>query len=85
MANVVDVIRKAEAEAKQDLLIFNPLSEDIECKYDNVVYAIPSKENKAFKTPIAKHIGNYLVDLYCNTKEKNYPREKAERLIFPND
>lgn len=85
MIDVIDIIRKAADDEKKDILIFNPLSEDVTCKYDGVEYSIVSKENKAFKTPIAKHVGKYLVNLYCNTKDKNYPKEKAERLVFPND
>ena len=85
MADIIDIERKAKAEADQTILIFNPLDENITCKYDGVEYVIPSKENKAFKKAVANHFGNYLVNLYCNTKDKNYPREKANTLVFPND
>lgn len=85
MADIIDIERKALDDEKKELLIFNPLTEDITCNYDGVPYTIPSKENKAFKTPIAKHVGNYLVNLYMNIKDKNYPTEKAEKLVFPND
>lgn len=83
--DIIDIERKAKDDAQKDVLIFNPLNEDVACRYDGVEYSIPSKENKAFKTQVAQHVGNYLVNLYINTKDKNYPVEKAEKLVFPND
>lgn len=82
--DIIDLKRKAEAEEGQELVIFNPLNEDLHWKYDGVdQVVIPSRENISLKTSLAKHAGNLLVDLYLNTKDKNYPRERAERLVFP--
>lgn len=81
--DIIDIVRKAQKEATEDLLIFNPLNKDVTCTYDGQPYTIPSKENKAFKKPLARHIGNYLVNLYLNTKGDEYAKEKAEALVFP--
>jgi hypothetical protein len=81
--DIIDIERKAHDDAKKDVLIFNPLPEDVQCTYGGDQYLIPSKENKSFKTPVANHMGEFLMNLYINTKEKNYPPEKARKLIFP--
>lgn len=84
--DIIDLERKAKDDEKKTILIFNPLSEDFQGKWNGQElpeYLIPSKENKAFKTSLANHFGRHLVDLYINTKDKNYSREKAERLVFP--
>ena len=81
--DIIDIERKAEEDSQKDLLIFNPLKEDVTCLYDGQPYSIPSPENKLFNLPIANHVGNYLVNLYLNTKDKNYSPEKARKLVFP--
>lgn len=80
-----DIVRKAKDQKK--VLIFNPLKEDFQGKFNGQElpeYKIPSKENKLFTADKAKVFGNRLVDLYIADK-KNYPREKAKALVFPND
>jgi hypothetical protein len=81
--DVIDLKRKAESEEDNEILIYNPLPTDFTWKYDGIPYTIPSKENKSFKTHLANHLGKHLVDEYLNTKDKYYPREKAEKLVFP--
>ena len=82
--DIIDIERKAKEDAQKDLLIFNPLDQDVTCMYGGDPLTIPSRENKKFKTPEANHIGNYLVNLYINTKDKNYDPAKARKLVFPN-
>lgn len=83
--DAIDIARKADDDEKKNILIYNPLKEDFTWKYDGDPYTIPSQENKSFKTSLAKHLGKHLVDAYLNTKDKNYPRKKAEKLVMPND
>lgn len=83
--DVVDIERKAKDDAQKEILIFNPLNEDVECLYGGNPLTIVSKENKWFKLNEANHIGNFLIDLYVHSKEENYQREKAHKLIFPHD
>ena len=83
----VDLQRK-EIDDKETILIFNPLKEDFQGKYDRKElpeYLIPSQENISLKCAPAKCIGNQIVDIYKATKDKNYPRERAKSLVFPND
>lgn len=85
--DVIDIERKARLEGVKKVLIFNPLKVDFQGKWDNQElpeYKIPSQENKLFDEKLAKVFGSRLVDLYISDK-KNYPREKAEALVFPND
>jgi len=85
--DTVDLERKAKVEDKKKVLIFNPLKKDFQGKWNNhelPEYKIPAGENKAFKTSLANHFGKHLVDLYISDK-KNYPREKARKLIFQDD
>ena len=82
--DVIDFKRQSKADDKKIVYIFNPLKVDFQGKFDGKElpeYLIPSKENKAFKTSLANHFGKHLVDLYISDKE-NYPRKKAERLVF---
>ena len=83
--DVKDLKRKAAAEADNDVFIFNPLKKDFTWNYNKIPFTIPSQESKSFKTPIAEHLGKHLVDAYLNTKNSDYSREKAEKLIFPDD
>ncbi len=80
--DIIDIERKALEDAEKELLIYNPLDEDVTIYYGGFPVSIPSKENKKFKTPVAKHVGNYLVDLYVNTKDKGYDPNKAKKLVF---
>lgn len=83
--DIFSLRRKFEADEKKTVLIFNPLKVDFQGKFDGKSlpeYKIPSKENKAFKTSLANHFGQQLIDLYIADK-KNYEREKARKLIFP--
>lgn len=81
--DISDTLRIEEDKAKEDILIFNPLDYDFQCKYDgNPCDPIISKENKYYPRHIGKHIGNQIVDAYLNTKKKGYPRSKAEELVF---
>ena len=83
--DVIDIQRKAKDDDKKTILIFNPLKSDFQGKWDGKLQEIiPAGENKAFKTSLAKHLGNQIVDLYIADK-KNYPRERAKKLVFPND
>ena len=83
MPDAIDLQRQFEATEKKEVLIFNPLSYDVEWKYDGVDQTpIVSQENISLPPSKAKVLGNKLVDLYLATKEKNYQREKAERLVF---
>jgi len=85
--DTVDIIRKAEHEDGKKLLVFNPLKEDYRGKWDGEElpeYLIPSQENKAFKTSLARHFARGIVDLYISDK-KNYPRKRAEKLVLIND
>lgn len=82
--DVLDIERKFKEDDKKTILIFNPLNNDVEWRYDGKPQEpIPSKENIRLKTSLAKHVGKHIVDLFLNTKEKNYPRSKAEKLVFP--
>ncbi|MCR4329490.1 MAG: hypothetical protein NUV65_03015 [Candidatus Roizmanbacteria bacterium] len=81
--DIIDLKRKFELDEKKEIIIFNPLPYDVTHKYDGKEYTIISNENGSFTTHLAKHLGNNLVDLYLSTKQKNYPREKAEKLVFP--
>lgn len=89
--DIIDIVRKAKADDKKTLLIYNPLKVDFQGKWDGQElpeYLIPSKENKGFKTSLAKHFGKHIVDLYVahkSGKKGNYSRTKAEKLVFPND
>lgn len=84
MVDIIDIERTFEADEKKELIIFNPLSYDVEWQYDGKPQQkIISKENLSLKTSLARHLGNLLVDLYLATKGKNYPRQKAEELVFP--
>ena len=88
MADAIDIERKLYFKGNKKILIFNPLKEDFQGKWNNhklPEYKIPSQENKLLDEPIAKVFGSHIVDLYIATKEKNYSREKAEALVFPND
>jgi len=83
--DVQDLQRKAEVEDQHKILIFNPLKVDFQGKWNGQElpeYKIVSQENKAFKTSLANHFGEHLVDLYIADK-KNYSRQKARKLIFP--
>ena len=82
--DVIDIIRKFEAEEETEVLIFNPLSYDVEWKFDSIDQEnIPSKENVKLKPSLARVAGNLLVDLYVSDKPKGYDREKARKLVFP--
>lgn len=81
--DIIDLQRKYKLEKDKQLIIFNPLPFEVSHKYDGKTYSIPSMENKSFTTHLAKHIGNHIVDLYVANKDKNYSREKAEKLVFP--
>lgn len=81
--DVIDIQRQFELDKTKEIIIFNPLSYDVTHKYGGVPYTIVSKENASYPTHLAKHLGSNLVDLYVNSKDKNYPREKAEKLVFP--
>ena len=83
--DVVDIERKNIAESKETALIYNPLKKDFICQYDRKSYTVPSKEIKKFNKTLAKHIGKHLVNAYLNTKKENYPRSKAEGVVFTND
>ena len=83
--DVLDIQRKAEVEDQKKILIFNPLKEDFQGKWDRQElpeYLIPSMDNKLLKTSLANHFGETLIDLYISDK-KNYSREQARKLIFP--
>ena len=83
--DVQDLQRKIEVEDQQKILIFNPLKFNFQGKWNGQElpeYKIVSQENKAFKTSLANHFGEHLVDLYIADK-KNYSRQKARKLIFP--
>ena len=84
--DINDFLRKHADDEKKKVSVFNPLNEDFICVYDKSgdaqEYTIPSKENKLFKTSLAKHIGGHLIDAYLNTKGLNYPRDKAVALIM---
>lgn len=82
--DVIDIERKLASEADKKILLYNPLKIDFAWKYDGVEYTIPSRENKSFKTPLANHLGKHLVDAYVATKDNNYDRSKAERLVYPS-
>lgn len=85
--DIIDIERKAKDDDKKTVLIYNPLKEDFQGKYDGEEleeYKIPAGENKAFKTSLAKHLGEQIVDLYIAPK-KDYSREKARKLVFPSD
>lgn len=84
MADVKDIVNKFQDDEKKKILIYNPLSYDVELTYGGDYISLVSKENKYFKTSEAQFMGNCIVDLYLNTKDKNYPREKAEKLVFPS-
>ena len=82
--DIVDIQRKAIVDDKKKILIFNPLKVDFQGKWDRQElpeYKIISQENKAFKTSLANHFGEHLIDLYIADK-KNYSRERARKLIF---
>jgi len=78
-----DIKRKLDSESDKNVYIYNPLKTDFTWKYDGVDYIIPSRENKAFKTPLARHLGKHIVDAYLDTKDEGYSREKANKLVFP--
>jgi len=85
--DVLDIQRKAEVDDKKEILLFNPLKFDFQGKWDRQElpeYKIVSQENKAFKTSLANHFGEQLIDLYIADK-KNYSRERARKLIFTDD
>ena len=85
--DVLDIQRKAEVDDKKEILLFNPLKFDFQGKWDRQElpeYKIVSQENKAFKTSLANHFGEQLIDLYIADK-KNYSRGRARRLIFTDD
>ena len=85
--DVLDIQRKAEVDDKKEILLFNPLKFDFQGKWDRQElpeYKIVSQENKAFKTSLANHFGEQLIDLYIADK-KNYSRERPRRLIFTDD
>lgn len=81
--DVIGVQRQYERDKKKTLIVYNPLLHDVEWKYDGKPQdPIPSKENIRLQYHLAKLVGSKIVDLYLATKNKNYPREKAERLVF---
>ena len=81
--DIIDLERQSESKADKNIYLYNPLKTDFTWKYDGVEYSIPAGENKAFKTHLANHLGKHLVDAYVNTKDKDYSRKKAEKLIYP--
>lgn len=83
--DTVDLIRKAEEEDRNNVLLYNPLDVDFQGKFDGQElpeYRVPSKENKKFKTSLAKHFGKHIADLYKASKGKNYPLEKALKMVM---
>ena len=85
--DTIDIQRKAEAENKKTVYIFNPLIQEFKGVFDGKPYTIPSKENKAFLKPIARVLGNKIVDLYL--ADKIFPSEKqkeeARKLVFGDE
>ena len=48
--DVIDLVRQAEADSHKEILIYNPLSYDLEWKYDGKPQeTVVSKENKSFR------------------------------------
>ncbi len=82
--DLTDMKRKRLQESNT-ILVFNPLSEDFQGQFNREKkseYLIRSKENKRLPKDAAKVIGSKIVDLYLSTKDKNYPREKVEKIVF---
>lgn len=84
--DVIDIQRKAKDDKDRVMLIFNPLNEDFEWLYNGRPQKkLISKEYTELPIHLAMNAGNKLVDAYKNKMDKNFSREKAEKLVFSND
>ena len=91
--DVEDLEKKAEANKKKYIYIYNPLSVDFKCSFDYgdevKSHTIYSRENIKLRYDAAQVIGEHLIDAYLqhrNIKEsRSLARKRARELIYEQD
>jgi hypothetical protein len=81
-----DVNLLFQEKQKKIVMIYNPLGFDVDWTFNGQKQEkIPSREIVKLDFHKARVASSLIIDLYVSTKDKNYSRKEAEKLVLPND
>lgn len=78
--DVADLVKKANKEANQDVMFYNPSSEDFTVVYHNNSLIIPALRISTFKKPVADHIKKHLVTEILNKKGVQHTEKRIKEI-----